>query len=114
MPHKNVDARRAYAREYYKRNPQRWIEKNKKRKKEIYKFISEYKRKNGCKLCDENEPVALDFHHINKNKEINLAHAQTRMWGKTRILKEINKCVVLCANCHRKVEAGIIKLSREA
>nr|DAV04229.1 MAG TPA: INTRON TRANSFERASE [Caudoviricetes sp.] len=46
-------------------------------------------------------PVEKDF-TIGKN----------RSKGKENLLKEIKKCVCLCANCHRKVHAGIIDLNK--
>jgi hypothetical protein len=68
----------------------------------------------GCIRCGESEYVALDFHHIDPNiKESNvsklLAGASTK-----RMLKEIEKCVVICANCHRKLHAGLWSLEEYA
>ncbi len=53
---------------------------------------------------------ALDIHHINpKDKEFGFGHrGYTRSWEKAK--RELDKCVLVCANCHREVEAGIIKL----
>ena len=50
-------------------------------------------------------PQELDFHHLQK-KEFQIA-ALGKQFGK-RIAKEINKCVILCANCHRRHHAGLI------
>jgi hypothetical protein len=57
-----------------------------------------------CSRCPESRAVCLDFHHTDPTKKernvsgmINGAGAES----KKRILKEIEKCVVLCANCHR-------------
>jgi hypothetical protein len=51
--------------------------------------------------CGEDRLPCLDFHHISSDKEINLGEAIKRGWGKQRILDEIAKCKVICANCHR-------------
>lgn len=69
--------------------------------------IGDLKRSIGCQVpnCCENEPCALDFHHVGGKKEL-----ITKMMGhgwKT-ILAEIRKCVVVCANDHRKIHAGLI------
>jgi hypothetical protein len=52
-------------------------------------------------------PRASSFHHTDPTKkEISLALAVTRAWGKKRILAEAEKCIVLCANCHIKHHAA--------
>lgn len=64
----------------------------------------------GCSFCSEAETVCLDFHHVDDTqKDYGVSAMLT--FSRERILEEIAKCVVLCANCHRKVHAGIIKLS---
>lgn len=64
-----------------------------------------FKLKQGlkCQRCPENHPAVLQFHHRDPAaKEINLAESIHRGWSKERILREIEKCDVLCANCHLK------------
>lgn len=63
-------------------------------------------------FCDEDEPACLDFHHAEANKESHIAD-MLRQHGVGRLLREISKCVVVCANCHRKIHAGVVGLSRE-
>lgn len=59
--------------------------------------------KTKCSLCEEDFPAALDFHHIDPSiKE----HMVTRDVGRKRILNESKKCIILCANHHRKFHAG--------
>lgn len=63
----------------------------------------------GCTLCPEKEPVALDLHHLDEEtKDANVSDLMRR--GTKKLIAEMNKCVVLCANCHRKVHAGILVL----
>jgi hypothetical protein len=59
-----------------------------------------YLREHPCVLCGEADPVVLDFDHLrDKVWEVtNLA----RYGGWSRLLAEIEKCRVLCANCHRR------------
>lgn len=55
---------------------------------------------------------AFDFHHINpKNKEGNFSISKHWVWKKLK--KELDKCVLLCANCHRGVHSGDIKLQNK-
>lgn len=66
-------------------------------------------KSSGCLCCSENDPVALDFHHLDeKTKDGNVS--DLFRYGKKKLMREIEKCVILCANCHRKVHAGVISL----
>jgi hypothetical protein len=64
-----------------------------------------------CQLCGYDEfPGALHFHHIDPGtKSFGLA-----MRGLTRSIEKLReeaaKCVLLCANCHAKVEWGVTEL----
>lgn len=58
-------------------------------------------RSGGCLRCPEKHPACLDFHHRDGNTK--LGHIGViRRFGKQKLLDEIAKCDVLCANCHRK------------
>lgn len=66
-----------------------------------------------CVVCAENNPVCLDFHHYNNNKETDVAMLKAQGYRLQRILEEAHKCVILCANCHRKVHNNDIKITQE-
>ena len=54
----------------------------------------------GCSVCGYNaHPAALDFNHVQGIKEFNVS--QDPKVALARLLAEIDKCEVLCANCHR-------------
>lgn len=66
------------------------------------RWISQLKFSSGCYFCKENHPDALDFHH--KDPDTKLFGLRTVVsHGLAAVKKEIEKCVLLCANCHRKV-----------
>ena len=68
-----------------------------KRRKNLRKWLSDYKIQQGCSDCGYNaNPVALDFDHIGK-KNKNMGECHTR----TEAEAEILLCEVRCANCHR-------------
>jgi len=97
--------------QHYKDNKQLYINKAAARRKENILFLNQYKGQRGCIKCPEKEPCALVFHHLDPlAKESTLTEAARRGWSRQRLLEEIKKCVVMCANCHRKLHAGIIKL----
>lgn len=62
-----------------------------------------------CTLCGYNKCVdALDLHHINpEEKEFSISARPDISWERT--IAELPKCVLLCANCHRELHAGIIQ-----
>lgn len=66
------------------------------------KYVEDYKLKNPCP-CGETEPCCLSFHHKNGDKTGNISDMVNRGYGLKRIQTEIEKCDVLCLNCHAKL-----------
>ena len=65
--------------------------------------INEVKSSIGCAKCGDCRPYVLDFHHINpRTKKRGVARYVANCNNMSDIEKEIGKCVVLCANCHRE------------
>ena len=64
-----------------------------------------------CIVCGYNNcPAALDFHHIEEDeKEFTLSQT-TRSWIETK--NELDKCVLLCSNCHREHHFGDLDLTK--
>ncbi len=84
-----------------------------KRRKKIKAMAVEYKG-GKCIGCGYNRyQGALELHHVNPSeKGFAIGHkGYTRSWAKVKA--ELDKCVLLCANCHREVAAGIMQLSGE-
>lgn len=62
-----------------------------------------------CQICGYSRFIgALDFHHLDeKNKGFGLStRGLTRSWEK--IKTETEKCILVCANCHREIHGGLI------
>lgn len=102
---KNPEKVKQYRRDYYYRN--RNNEKNRvlKRKKEIIVKFKQWKLDNNvkCARCPEDHPATLHFHHRDPSKKeylISKMVGNGMSWEK--ILEEIEKCDILCANCHAK------------
>ena len=77
-----------------------------RRRKKIRQLALEYKG-NRCSVCGYDRCFkALEFHHLESDKKdfgIS-AKGYTRSW---KVIKEeLNKCVLLCANCHREMHEG--------
>jgi 5-methylcytosine-specific restriction endonuclease McrA len=86
------------------------VEAVQRRRHKIKQMAIDYK--GGC--CQEcgynNYNGALEFHHLDPNeKDFSLGYkGHCTAWEKVK--EELDKCVILCANCHREVHAGLIKL----
>jgi 5-methylcytosine-specific restriction endonuclease McrA len=83
------------------------------RRKKLMQQAIEYKGGN-CMICGYNKCIrALTFHHVDPSqKSFGIsARGITRSWEK--IKDELDKCVLLCANCHAEVHDGITQLSVE-
>lgn len=81
----------------------------KRRRKKLREMAIDYKG-GSCQICGYNRcGAALDFHHVDeKQKEFGIsAKGYTRSWEKVK--EELDKCVMLCANCHREVHAGLLQ-----
>lgn len=82
------------------------------RRKKIKAMVVGYKG-GQCIICGYKRSVAaLDLHHIDpKQKKFGIAgQGLTRSW--VSVKKEADKCILLCANCHRELHAGIVQLPR--
>lgn len=72
------------------------------RRKRRSELINTYKVGKGCSECGYNKhPSALDFDHLDPaDKKFTISHRLDLSTVKT-LFKEIRKCRILCANCHR-------------
>ena len=92
--------RKAYHRKHYLENKQSYIDKAAAHHKITTDKFKEFKSTLKCENCNEKRWWVLDFHHIDKStKDFNIA--QTRGYSWKKLMNEISKCKVLCANCHR-------------
>lgn len=90
-------------RERYYGNKVRFAERKKRFYYTSREITHDRKASFGCLRCGEKDPYALDFHHI-AEKVANIGNG-SKVPRKV-IESELGKCIVLCANCHRKLHAG--------
>ena len=91
-----------------------WYYENQDRQKENVKlnnqnyrqnareFILEYLSTHPCSQCGESDPRVLEFHHLGQ-KDSEVSSLIGRGASLDALQAEISKCVVLCANCHRRL-----------
>ena len=69
-----------------------------------------------CCVCGEEFPQEIfEFHHLNpKYKEFGLGKINSSCYSWRKIVSELRKCVLVCANCHRLVEYKYAKVPPDA
>jgi hypothetical protein len=99
----NEEKMRQYRRDWYQRNKEHAKGKVLERKATIKRWFKDMKSSLKCNRCSEDNPACLEFHHSNPDEK---EHIITQMvscgWSVEKIKEEMEKCEVLCANCHRK------------
>ncbi len=107
MPSKPSDEIRQYNRDYYQRNRERLLEKQRYKNRRFAesrrKWLSDYKKTLKCFRCGKSHPATLTFHHRDASeKSFEIGNCVNLGIGLKRLVAEIEKCDVLCANCHAK------------
>jgi hypothetical protein len=96
--------RSAYGKEHYETNRQRYIEQaavvKRARMVERTRYLIEFFAAHPCVDCGETDPVVLEFDHLRDKAFAIGAALSQKSWNS--ILEEIEKCEVVCANCHRR------------
>lgn len=103
MAYKNKEDQQRAWREHYARNKKKYYERNKKKRDDLRDWLISLKKGKPCSKCSGLFHFkALDWHHINSSDKVfNISNAITHMFSKEKILEEIDKCELICANCHR-------------
>jgi hypothetical protein len=96
--------RSEYGKEHYRANSQRYIDLAGVKKHalalERTRYLIDYFAKRPCVDCGETDPVVLKFDHL-RDKSFDIGPSLSRRnWDS--ILAEMEKCQVVCANCHRR------------
>lgn len=76
-----------------------------KRQKENKDFLISYLKENPCIECGESDIIVLEFDHIESDKKFKNISVLRKHYSLDALKKEIEKCQVLCANCHRRKTA---------
>lgn len=99
------DCRKKYAKQWYNNNKdlhkKRARSSNIKRQRDNRLKLIEYLSNHPCVDCGEDRPECLDFDHVHGVKRGNISTMVGNSLSWDRILEEIEKCEVRCANCHR-------------
>jgi len=89
-------------RKHYHNNPEPYKRRSIEAKRENYRRFYEWLSQQSCVDCGESDPVVLELDHVRGDKRDHVGKmlSDNRSW-KT-LLAEMEKCDVVCANCHRR------------
>lgn len=93
---KNVE----WVRNFRKRHPEEVKQRQRDYKKRMRDWMNEIKSARGCVDCGMNVIACLDFHHLDPSEK-SFSFSRVRSLSKKALSLEIEKCIVLCSNCHR-------------
>jgi len=108
MPFTDREKQREASRRHYAKHRDKVIAKakvlSKKAKDRARAYIKAHLEANPCVDCGEANTIVLEFDHIGEagSKQFNISDATRFGYGMDKIIAEIAKCEVRCANCHRK------------
>lgn len=104
MPYKDPEVRKIKQKEYqhnwYQKNRETHIQRSRINKDRYKKVWDEFKASLKCTHCGVQHPALLDFHHVVRGDKQSV-HKLVANGCFAAAKKETEKCIPLCANCHR-------------
>jgi len=112
MPKNSNEYQKNYQNDWYKNQSDEYKARQKANRKAREDRNKQYVvelRSNPCTCCGETHPQEImEFHHIDGSPEARVSH----LYGSSmkRLVEEIDKCVLLCPNCHTKIHKNLLSL----
>lgn len=107
MPYTNIQKRNEFSLKWQKDNKDKVYDHKAKRRARNKQFVQSYKLEHGCSICGYNKCAeALEFDHIDRSTKNGINDSVSKLSGHGSSIETIkiaiNKCNLLCANCHRE------------
>ena len=96
-----------YRKQHYENNKQYYKDKAKAYRQAGRDCLIEYKSHLICSECGESRWWLLDFHHTNPSEKD--CEVSKLIDAPNKLKKELEKCIVLCANCHRNLHYTLFR-----
>jgi hypothetical protein len=91
-----------YARKHYRQHKAAYLERNNKRRAEMRAYVRELKESTSCADCKNDYPhYVMDFDHRDTSTKCDIVSKLMSNLSWKRLREEIEKCDIVCANCHR-------------
>lgn len=103
-PKRQSEYNKRYLKKHYRDNKQYYFDKKNRRIKEAIAFVNQIKEGKVCADCmTPYPPYVMDFDHREGKMKDRCISLMVRMGvSHERMLEEIKKCDLVCANCHRE------------
>jgi citrate lyase alpha subunit len=104
VPVKDKEKKKEIAKRHYAKHTAKIKATTKSNKEKYRQKWRVYKATLSCIQCGEKDPATFDFHHVVRspdNKKVNRLLTNGNYKGALKEIEE--RCIVLCANCHRKL-----------
>ncbi len=103
------ECHKVYRRQHYLDNKEKYVAKarrwndahNDERRQKLRDYVYEYLLEHSCLDCGETNPVVLEFDHVRGKKMASVSNMVKNVTTLEKLKREIAKCEVRCANCHR-------------
>lgn len=89
---------------HYAENKEAISLKNKAKRDKYRQFVWDYLKLHPCVDCGEIDPTVLEFDHKDPNEK-DFMVSEGRNYNMDRVLEEMQKCEIRCANCHKRKTA---------
>lgn len=102
MPYKDPAKQKEAAHRHYLLNREKYQESHRNFISRKVEWFRELKMGMKCVRCGFDHPAALEFHHLDKrngDKKLLISYL-IKKFSRERLLEEIKKCEIICANCH--------------
>lgn len=111
-----IPCNKAYQRQHYIDNESIYTEKSVKYRKDLKRWIEEEFKSDPCVDCGNDfPPFVMDFHHRDRaTKILSISEMVNKGLSADKIIDEIAKCDLVCANCHRIREHSAKYLARSS
>ena len=89
-------------RRHYEANKDKYKQSRIDRRLRNRSYVANFLDDKSCVKCGESANECLDFHHTDETTKVDTIANMKKHSGLKTIQEEIKKCIILCANCHRK------------
>ena len=101
MPYKDPQKQKEAQQRHYVKNKSRFKRRNyeaKQKRQEIIRSMM-----TPCAMCGEYDPAIMDWHHVDPESKTGSVSDLAKRHPIQVALDEIEKCICLCSNCHRRL-----------
>ena len=107
MPYRDPEKQKEYQAKHYQDNIHKWRDKSRADRLRKRKILDKWKEENPCVICGESDPLVIDAHHVDPSAKVDrISNMITYRRSDNIIIEDLEMCVGMCANCHRRHHAS--------